>query len=76
MKDNGIGLAEEELGKLFKKFERLHQVNRNENITIKDSGTGLGLYITKGIVDAHGGKISATSEGEDKGSSFIFTLPS
>jgi signal transduction histidine kinase len=75
VKDNGIGLNEEELGRLFKKFERLKQPIRDDRITIKDSGTGLGLYITKGIVNAHGGKISATSEGANKGSSFIFTLP-
>jgi len=76
VKDSGIGLTAEELGKLFKKFERLKQPIRDDKITIKDTGTGLGLYITKGIITAHGGDISATSEGPDKGSSFIFTLPS
>jgi PAS domain S-box-containing protein len=75
VKDNGIGLTEEELGKLFMKFERLYQPHRDDRIAIKDSGTGLGLYITKGIVNLHGGKIYATSEGVDLGSSFIFTLP-
>jgi signal transduction histidine kinase len=75
VKDNGIGLTEEELGKLFMKFERLYQPHRDDRIAIKDSGTGLGLYITKGIVNLHGGKIYATSGGPDKGSSFIFTLP-
>ena len=76
VKDSGIGLTQEELGRLFQKFERLRQPNHDDKITIKDSGTGLGLYITKGIVNLHGGKISATSEGIDKGSSFTFTLPS
>lgn len=75
VKDNGIGLAEDEMGRLFKKFERIKPPILNENINIKDSGTGLGLYITKGIIGAHGGKIWATSEGENKGSTFYFTLP-
>ncbi|MFX1374574.1 MAG: PAS domain S-box protein [Promethearchaeota archaeon] len=75
VKDNGIGLTEEELGMLFKKFERIRQPYLSESINIKDSGTGLGLYITKGIVNAHGGKIYATSKGPDKGSTFIFTIP-
>ena len=47
----------------------------NEHINIKDSGTGLGLYITKGIITAHRGKIWASSDGENKGSTFSFTLP-
>ena len=38
-------------------------------------GTGLGLVITRGLVEMHGGQIRVESEGEGKGSSFIFTLP-
>ncbi|MHA1660724.1 MAG: sensor histidine kinase, partial [Promethearchaeota archaeon] len=68
--DNGIGLTENEIGRLFKKFEMLKQSNDT-----KEKGTGLGLYISKGIIEAHGGTIWATSEGRDKGTSFIFTLP-
>ena len=75
VKDNGVGLAEDEITKLFKKFERIKQPILSDNIHIKDSGTGLGLYITKGIINAHGGKIWANSEGQNKGSSFSFTLP-
>jgi len=75
VKDNGIGFTEEELGKLFKKFERIKQPIPNESINIKDSGTGLGLYITKGIVDLHGGEIHADSDGHNKGSTFTFMLP-
>jgi len=75
VKDHGIGLTEEELGKLFKKFERIKQPKPNESINIKDSGTGLGLYITKGIVNAHGGEIHADSDGLNKGTTFTFTLP-
>ncbi len=75
IKDNGIGLSDEELGRLFKKFERIKRPRESENINIKDSGTGLGLYISKGIIDVHGGEIWAESEGEDKGATFMFTLP-
>jgi signal transduction histidine kinase len=38
-------------------------------------GAGLGLSVTKGLVEAHGGKIWAESEGEGKGATFTFTLP-
>ncbi|MFX1391695.1 MAG: PAS domain S-box protein [Promethearchaeota archaeon] len=75
VKDNGIGLDREEIDRLFRKFERIKAPIMNEHIHIKDSGTGLGLYITKGIITAHGGKIWASSEGENKGSIFTFTLP-
>jgi len=75
VKDNGIGLIEKEIERLFKKFERIKQPIISKSINIKDTGTGLGLYITKGIVNAHNGEIWATSEGENKGSTFTFTLP-
>ena len=75
VKDNGIGLSEEEITRLFKKFERIKSPILSKNINFKDSGTGLGLYITKGIINAHGGEIHAESEGENKGSTFSFTLP-
>ena len=75
MKDSGVGLAEDEIVRLFRKFERIKSPFLSDNIIIKDSGTGLGLYITKGIINAHGGKIWASSEGNNKGSSFSFTLP-
>jgi len=75
VRDNGIGLNKEELGRLFKKFERIKQPVSNEHIAIKDSGTGLGLYITKGIINEHGGEIYADSKGPNKGTTFTFTLP-
>ena len=75
VKDSGVGLAEDEIVRLFRKFERIKSPFLSDNIIIKDSGTGLGLYITKGIINAHGGKIWASSEGNNKGSSFSFTLP-
>ncbi|MHA2038466.1 MAG: PAS domain S-box protein [Promethearchaeota archaeon] len=75
VKDNGIGLTEDEIPRLFMKFERIRQPILDENINIKDSGTGLGLYITKGIVNLHNGEIRAESKGLDKGTTFTFTLP-
>ncbi|MFX1326014.1 MAG: PAS domain S-box protein, partial [Promethearchaeota archaeon] len=75
VRDNGIGLNKDNLGKLFKKFERIEQRNLDESINIKDSGTGLGLYITKGIINAHDGEIWANSDGENKGCTFTFELP-
>jgi len=69
--DNGIGLNEVELDKLFKKFEMVKQVNDESYI----KGTGLGLYISKGFIEAHGGKVWATSEGPNKGTTIHFTLP-
>jgi signal transduction histidine kinase len=65
--DSGMGMSQESIGKLFQKFVRGAQ----EEIT----GSGLGLYIGKQIIEAHQGKIWAESEGEDKGSSFFVELP-
>jgi len=67
--DTGIGIPKEELPKLFSKFFRASNVLRYET-----EGTGLGLYITKNIVEAHGGKIWAESI-ENRGTTFYFTLP-
>ncbi|MFX1502332.1 MAG: PAS domain S-box protein, partial [Promethearchaeota archaeon] len=75
VKDNGVGFAQDDFGRLFKKFERIRPPLLSNHINIKDSGTGLGLYITKGIIETHGGTIWAESEGLNKGSRFIFTLP-
>ncbi len=70
IKDHGIGLEPEQIDRLFGKFEMLDQ----DPDTYKD-GSGLGLYISKGIITAHGGEIWATSEGKNKGTQFHFTIP-
>ena len=75
VKDNGIGLAEDEISRLFMKFERIKPPVLSKSSNIKDSGTGLGLYITKGIVNAHNGEIRANSNGLDKGTTLSFSLP-
>lgn len=68
VKDTGIGIAKDKQGKLFSKFA---QVIGHTNPSL---GTGLGLYIVKGIIEAHGGKITLESE-EGKGTTISFTLP-
>ncbi|MDP3955739.1 MAG: ATP-binding protein [bacterium] len=69
VKDTGIGVSKEEQSKLFKKYSRV-QEGQHSNIT----GTGLGLYVAKEILEEHGGDIWMESEGLDKGSTFHLTL--
>jgi signal transduction histidine kinase len=64
IKDTGTGINPEMLPRLFEKFA-----------TRSESGTGLGLYISKSIVDSHGGKIWAHNNRDGKGATFTFTLP-
>lgn len=66
--DNGIGMPANVMSNLFHKFYRSHR--SREAI----SGTGIGLYITKAIIESHGGTIEVKSE-EGKGSVFSFTTP-
>ena len=67
--DTGIGIAEEDMGKLFKKFERI-DLKRNSAHT----GAGLGLAITKSLVEMMGGSVSVESE-FGKGSVFTLVIP-
>ena len=67
--DNGIGIAPEKMTKIFNAFEQ-----GQTSITRKFGGLGLGLAISKAMVSAHGGTISAQSEGADKGSVFRILL--
>jgi len=67
--DTGIGIATENLGKIFDKFYQVEST-----MTRKSGGTGLGLAICRGIIQAHGGRIWAESTG--RGSTFRFTLAS
>jgi len=70
IKDNGIGLAPNEMKRIFKRFYRVTNPS-----TQGKKGTGLGLFIVQSIIKRHGGKISADSNGEGKGSTFIVQLP-
>ncbi|MDP9325834.1 MAG: ATP-binding protein, partial [Candidatus Dormibacteraeota bacterium] len=69
IKDHGIGIKKEDRDRLFKKFQRIPDP-RNR----KTAGTGLGLYIVKGLVELHGGEVEVSST-YGKGSTFSFTLP-
>lgn len=69
VKDNGIGIDPKYHGKIFAKFQQV-----DNSYTRKHSSTGLGLTITKELVELHGGKIWIESALEE-GTKFIFTLP-
>jgi len=73
VKDNGIGLTEEEKNCLFKPFGKIERYGKGWDINI--GGMGMGLYISKEIIELHGGKIWVESEGRSKGSEFHFSLP-
>ena len=64
VKDTGTGIDAEILPRLFTKFS-----------TKSDTGTGLGLFISKSIVEAHDGKIWAENNADGKGAKFSFSLP-
>lgn len=64
IKDKGKGIDKEILPQLFNKF-----------VTKSDQGTGLGLYIAKNMIEAHGGQIWAQNNKDEKGTTFSFSLP-
>ena len=70
IRDTGIGIPAEFLTHIFDRFYRVDKSRSRAH-----GGSGIGLTIAKHLVEAHGGKIWAESEGENKGSVFIFTLP-
>jgi signal transduction histidine kinase len=62
--DTGTGINKDVFARLFSKF-----------VTKSSQGTGLGLYISKSIVEAHGGRIWAENNADGRGATFMFTLP-
>jgi signal transduction histidine kinase len=74
VEDTGIGLTTGEIEKLFKRFTKI--ANPYDEFMDMDLGsTGLGLHITKAIVELHNGTITCRSAGKNKGSIFIVRLP-
>ena len=71
--DNGIGITYEEKKRLFSQFGKIERYG--QGLDIISDGSGLGLFISKKIIELHGGKISVKSRGRNKGSTFSFALP-
>ncbi|MEA3189562.1 MAG: hypothetical protein QOD77_144 [Thermoplasmata archaeon] len=69
VQDEGLGLTPEQIARLFRPFSQV------QGVAEESKGTGLGLYLSKAIVDAHGGKLTLTSAGKGKGVTAAFTLP-
>ncbi len=72
VKDTGMGISKEDLGRLFQKFGRL---DSSYVATASSGGTGLGLFISKKLIELMYGKIWARSDGIGKGSTFTVSLP-
>jgi PAS domain S-box-containing protein len=68
--DTGIGIKPEDQERIFSPFEQVE-----ESASRKYQGTGLGLSLTRKLVELHGGRIWVKSEGEGKGSTFSFSIP-
>lgn len=68
IKDNGIGLVRSDLKRIFKRFYRVPNISATK-------GTGLGLAIVREIVEKHGGRIQAESNGLGKGTTFFIQIP-
>ncbi|KKW20163.1 MAG: Histidine kinase-, DNA gyrase B-, and [Parcubacteria group bacterium GW2011_GWA2_51_10] len=68
--DTGVGITTEDMAKLFQPGSP-----GKDSIKVNVHSTGYGLFIAKSVIDAHGGKIWATSEGAGKGSRFVVELP-
>jgi two-component system, OmpR family, phosphate regulon sensor histidine kinase PhoR len=69
IKDTGIGIASSDMKKIFEQFSRLPSA-----VSLRVSGTGIGLYLAKHLVELHGGSIEVVSQ-PDKGSTFHIVLP-
>ena len=69
IKDQGRGLEQSELNKVFDRFYRVHPAGENVR------GTGLGLYIVATIIRSYGGRAAVESAGLGHGCTFIITLP-
>lgn len=73
VKDTGVGITPEEKEQLFKIFGKIERYGKG--IDVISEGTGLGLYISKQIVNFHGGEIWVESAGRNKGAKFVVQIP-
>ncbi|RVX39889.1 histidine kinase [Nonomuraea polychroma] len=71
VQDDGVGIAAHDLTRIFTRFERVEHPGR----PAPAGGSGIGLTIARGITRAHGGNITATSEGLGQGATFTVRLP-
>ena len=67
---SGVGIPKKQLKRIFNRFYRIPL-----RVTALVKGTGLGLFIVRSVVDKHGGRVFAESEGEGRGSTFTIQLP-
>ncbi|MBK8780937.1 MAG: GHKL domain-containing protein [Anaerolineales bacterium] len=70
IEDTGDGLSPDEAASVFNRFYRADKSRSRET-----GGTGLGLSIVKAIIEAHGGRVKAQSDGKGLGSTFSFSIP-
>jgi signal transduction histidine kinase len=70
VRDQGVGISGEELGRIFKRFYRIPGI-----VAKRVKGMGLGLYIVRSAAEKHGGRAFAESEGPGRGSTFTIQLP-
>lgn len=73
IEDSGIGFTEEEKTRIFKQFGKIERYGQGMDIIAE--GSGFGLFISKKIIELHGGDIWVESEGRNMGSTFYFSLP-
>ena len=70
VRDTGMGIAGEQLGRLFEPFAQADQ-----GLARTGGGLGLGLSLVKGLLEMHGGTVAGTSDGPGRGAEFVVTLP-
>lgn len=70
VKDHGVGIPQDQLKAVFKRFYRIPGT-----VAMRVKGTGLGLFIVRSIAEKHGGRVYAESEGTGKGSTFTIQIP-
>ena len=73
IQDSGIGFTEKEKKRVFQQFGKIERYGQGYDL--ETDGSGLGLYISKKIIESHGGEIWLESKGRAKGSTFCFALP-